>query len=177
MSQRVILAGFSSEEDLLTALRAVKERGWAVADIYTPYTSHALDAALDWPRSRLPLFCFLGGAAGAGLALWFQFWTSTWNWPLNVGGRPWNSLPAFVPVVFESMVLLAGFTLLFAWLFRSRLFPGKRAVLPLAGVTDDRFVVTLPEPSPPTATGELRQLLRNCHSFCLETRGEEESQS
>ena len=53
-----------------------------------------------------PAFCV--GVLGSALALWFQFWTTAWDWPLNVGGQPWNSLPAFVPVTFEIMVLFAG---------------------------------------------------------------------
>jgi Protein of unknown function (DUF3341) len=174
MNRKVTLAAFVSEQDLLVALRAVHEHGWAVSDIYTPHTSHEMDEALNWPRSRLPLACFLGGAAGAGLALWFQYWASASDWPINVGGRPWNSLPAFVPVTFECMVLLAGFTLLFAWLIRSRLYPGKTAILPLAGVTDDRFVMALAEDGASGSADAQRQLLHDCHATLVEQRVPEE---
>jgi hypothetical protein len=174
MSRRIILASFSQEEDLLEAIRAVKERGWDITDVYTPYAVHGLDQALGWPRSRLPVACFLGGAAGVGLALWFQFWASAVDWPLNVGGRPWNSLPAFVPVAFECMVLFGGFSLLFAWLFRCRLYPGKKALLSLPGVTNDRFAVLLREPTTPGACATVRQLLHDCHVVDLQERDEEE---
>jgi hypothetical protein len=173
MSRKIILAGFGNEEDLLVAIAAVQERGWEIVDLYTPYAVHGLEKALGWPRSRLPVACFLGGAAGALLALWFQFWTTAWDWPLNVGGRPWNSLPAFVPVVFESMVLFGGFVLVFSWLFRCRLYPGKKAMLPVIGLTDDRFALVLRETSPAVVVGEVRQLLRGCHALCVEEREEE----
>jgi hypothetical protein len=173
MSRKIILASFGSEDDLLAAVGAVQERGWEIDDLYTPYAVHGLEEALGWPRSRLPVACFLGGAAGALLALWFQFWTTAWDWPLNVGGRPWNSLPAFVPVVFESMVLLGGLVLLLAWLFRCRLYPGKKAVLPLIGLTDDRFGVVLRDTDSVVAAEEVQQLLHDCHALCLEEREEE----
>lgn len=174
MSKRIILASFAQEADLLAAVRAVRERHWDIVDIYAPYAVHGLDPLLGWRRSRLPVACFLCGAIGAALALWFQFWTTAWDWPLNVGGRPWNSLPAFVPVVFESMVLLAGFGLVFAWLFRSRLYPGKEALLPVADMTDDRFVVVVRDPGPVGPEGAVRQLLHDCHAFGMEERDEEE---
>ena len=142
----IILAGFAKEEELLEAVRAVQKRDWQIVDVYTPYPVHGLEQALGWRRSWLPAACLLGGAAGAGLALWFQFWASAQDWPINVGGRPWNSLPAFVPVAFESMVLLAGYGLVAAWLLRCGLYPGKKARTPLTGVTDDRFVLAVRNP-------------------------------
>lgn len=173
MNGRLILASFAQEEDLLAAVRTSRERGWTIADLHTPYVVHGLDQLLGWPRSRLPVACFLCGAVGVALALWFQFWTMAWNWPLDVGGRPWNSLPAFVPVTFESMVLLAGLGLVFAWLFRCRLYPGKNAVLPLTGLTDDRFAIVLCIPGAAVEAAAVRQLLHECHAVSLEERGGE----
>jgi hypothetical protein len=170
MSGKIILASFAHEEDLLAAVRGLQERCCDIADIYTPYPVHGLEQLVRWPRSRLPAACFLFGALGVALALWFQFWTTAWDWPLNVGGRPWNSLPAFVPVVFESMVLLAGFGLVFAWLFRCQLYPGKEAMPPMIGLTEDRFAVMLRDPGSAIAAGEVRQLLLDCQALCLEER-------
>jgi hypothetical protein len=170
MSRKIIVAGFAHEDDLVAAVRGVQERCWDIADIYTPYPVHGLEEILGWPRSRLPVACFLFGALGVALALCFQFWTTAWDWPLNVGGRPWNSLPAFVPVAFESMVLLAGFGLVFAWLFHCRLYPGKKAVVPLLGLTDDRFAVVLRDPGSAIGAGEVQQLLHDCQALCLEER-------
>jgi Protein of unknown function (DUF3341) len=176
MNPRIILASFAREEDLIAAVGAVRQRGWDIADVYTPYVVHGLEPLLGWRRSRLPIACLFGGLIGAGLALWFQFWTTAQDWPLNVGGRPWNSLPAFVPAAFESMVLLAGFGVVFAWLFRSGLYPGKKAWLPLAGLTDDRFVVALRHPGPAAAPGTVQQVFQECHAVSVEERDEEAQQ-
>jgi molybdopterin-containing oxidoreductase family membrane subunit len=176
----VIVASFAKEEDLLEAVRAVQKRAWHIVDVYTPYPVHGLEQALDWRRSWLPAACLLGGAAGAGLALWFQFWASAQDWPINVGGRPWNSLPAFVPVAFESMVLLAGYGLVAAWLLRCGLYPGKKARTPLTGVTDDQFVLAVRNPvvarsgdRATTGFAQARQLLQECHALTVEGQGEE----
>jgi Alternative complex III, ActD subunit len=162
MNPKIIVAGFATEDDLRRAVRAARERGWTIADAYAPYALHGLPELFGWRRSRLPAACFLCGATGAGLSLWFQFWTTTQNWPLNVGGRPWNSLPAFVPVTFESMVLLGGFGLVFAWLIRCRLYPGKKALLPLSGLTDDRFALVLDISGSATTIAEVRQVFKDC---------------
>lgn len=176
MSHKIILGTFAKEEQLLEAVRAVRNRDWHVVDVYAPYPVHGLEELLGWRRSWLPAACLLGGLAGAGLALWFQFWTSARDWPINVGGRPWNSLPAFVPVAFESMVLLAGLALVFAWLFRCRLYPGSNGRRPLSGVTDDHFVVAVRGPALPFGPEAVRKVLREFHATGLEEQDEEERQ-
>ena len=168
MSTRIIVAGFAQAEDLLDAIRAVQSRGWDVLDVYAPYFIHELDQLLRWRRSRLPVACFLGGAVGAGAALWFQFWTTGWDWPLNVGGRPWNSLPAFVPVAFEMMVLFAGLGMVLTWLLVCRLFPGKVACRPTPRVTDDRFVLELQASEPGADLDTIRRLVAECHGSSVE---------
>jgi len=174
MSRKIILGSFAKEEHLLEAVRAVQKHSWHIVDVYSPYPIHELEEVLGWPRSWLPAACLLGGLAGSGLALWFQFWTTAQDWPINVGGRPWNSLPAFVPVTFESMVLLAGFGLVFAWLFRCGLYPGNTASPHLSGVTDDRFALAVRDPDEPNGREAVRQLLQECNAFGLEEQDEEE---
>jgi hypothetical protein len=173
MSQKTVLVAFGREDDLLRAVQDIDERGWEIVDVYTPYAVHGLEEALHWPRSRLPVACFLCGATGVALATWFQFWSSATDWPLNVGGRPWNSLPAFVPVIFETMVLFAGLGVVFAWLCRSRLYPGKSAWAPLAGLKDGRFAMLVREPNSGPVAQEIRELLSECGAIEVEERDEE----
>ena len=125
-----MIAVFDNETDLLAATRAAREAGCEIVDVYTPYAVHGLDEAMGLRPSRLGWVCFLCGAAGAALAVWAQFWTSAVDWPLNVGGKPFNSLPAFVPVIFEVCVLLAGLGVVGALLLRCRLWPGRESVVP-----------------------------------------------
>jgi hypothetical protein len=166
MSSNNIIAAFAGEKDLLEAVAAVRKRGWPVVEAYTPYAVHGLDTALGYSRSRLPVACFVCGLLGAALALGFQFWATATSWPLNVGGQPWNSLPAFVPVTFEAMVLCAGLGVVLALLLCCRLYPGKETALPMAGLTDNRFVLVLDETEVATSE-EVRGLLKEHHAVSV----------
>jgi hypothetical protein len=172
MSHKVTIAAFAREQDLLRAVAAVRERGWPIVEAYTPYPVHGLDRALGLRRSRLSVACFVCGLLGVGLALAFQFWATAWDWPINVGGQPWNSLPAFVPVTFESMVLCAGLGVVLAWWLRCGLYPGKQPLALRQGETDDRFVLVLGEGRPGAEAAEVRDLLQDHQAVSLEEREE-----
>ena len=143
MNRRMIVASFATEEDILGVTRAAHADGLKVVDVYTPYAVHGLDTAMGMKRSRLAWVCFAAGMVGAILKLWFEFWTAGVDWPVNVGGKPWNSLPAYVPVTFEVMVLSAGLVTVFVFLVISKLKPGKSPVLLAEGITNDTFVLAI----------------------------------
>jgi hypothetical protein len=143
VTRRVIVTLYESESNLLAATRAFRERGFEIRDAFTPYAVHGLDDAMGLRPSRLPWVCFLFGLAGAALKVWFEFWATAIDWPVDVGGKPWNSLPAFVPITFEVMVLLAGLSTVAAFLFVSRLYPGRAAETPDPAVTNDRFALVV----------------------------------
>ncbi len=134
------VAVFGGPDALLSAAREARRRGLRVVDALTPHPVHGLDAALGRRRSRLPFVTLAAGASGLAVALAFQYWSSATDWPVNVGGKPFDSLPAFVPVAFEVLVLFAGLATAGAFLWRSGLRPG-RDVTQTAGATDDRFVL------------------------------------
>jgi len=172
MNHQVYAAVFAGEQDLLRAAAAVRERDWPVVEAYTPYPVHGLDEALGRPRSRLAVACFVCGLLGVVLALGFQFWTTAWDWPLNVGGQPWDSLPAFVPVTFEAMVLFAGLGLFAAWLVRCGLYPGKNARPLSLGETDNHFVLVFREPPEGVESDEVRSLLGSWGAITVNEREE-----
>ena len=167
---RTLVGVFRSPGDLVAAVRAARAAGWTVEDAQTPYPVHGLPEAMDLAPSRLPVVCFLFGLAGASVALWFQFWTTAIDWPINVGGKPWNSLPAFVPVAFETMVLAAGLGVVGTFLLVARLLPGAPSRLAHPRATDDRFVVVL---APAGAVHDLeaaRRLLEPLGAEAVEER-------
>lgn len=158
MTARVHEAVFEREHELLQAVSTLRARGVPMRDIYCPYPVHGLAELVGLRPSRLPWVAAVAGFGGAAAILLFQIWTSAVDWPLNVGGKPFNSLPAFIPATFEIGVLLAGLTIVAAFLAVSRLYPGKRAEPLRAGVTDDRFVVVIEERDGRFAPGEIRRL-------------------
>ena len=145
MSRRQLLGSFDDEKDILDATRAVREAGFSVADVYTPYAVHGLDKAMGLQPSKLPWVSLALGVLGAALKIWFEIWTSAHDWAINVGGKPFNSFEAFVPVTFEVMVLFAGMSTVAAFLIVARLYPGKKAAAPDPRVSDSRFVLVIDE--------------------------------
>jgi hypothetical protein len=164
MRSPLFAGSFATEEDILGAVRAAREHGFRIADTYTPYAVHGLDRAMGLRPSRLPWACFACGLFGAVFALSTQYWAAAYSWPLNVGGKPWNSLPAYVPMAFEVMVLLAGLGVVLAFLLRCRLFPGKGAAPLFPGTTDDRFVLVLERPADSGEADVARRLFEDFHA-------------
>lgn len=177
MSRRILVSFFHDEEDILGATRAVRQAGFRIADVYAPYAVHGLDKAMGLQPSKLPWVCFLLGLLGAAVKVWFEFWTTAQDWPINVGGKPWNSLPAFVPVTFEVMVLFAGVSTVIAFLFVSRLRPGRKASLADPAVTDYRFALVIEQTDAAFDRARVHQLLSEFHVDGVEEREESEQEA
>jgi mono/diheme cytochrome c family protein len=175
MNRRLFLGTFANDHDVVEATAAARARGMRIVDVYTPYPVHGLDEAMGLPPSRLSRVCLACGLLGVALAMWFQMWTSAVDWPINVGGRPWNSWPAFIPVTFEVMVLLAGFGVVFAFFAVSRMFPGKKALLPAPGITGDRFVLVVEESDAAFDAPAVRRLFQDHHALRTEEREESDA--
>ncbi len=173
MSRRVFVGIFENEEDILGMAKASRERGLKIIDIFSPYAVHGLEKAAGFKPSRLPVICFALGLFGAIAKLWFEFWTTSVDWPINIGGKPWNSWPAFIPITFEVMVLFAGVGTVIALFIASRLYPGKKAKLIYPGVTDNRFAIVLEEVDASFDVDEVTQLCAKYHSTHVEERTEE----
>ena len=144
---RGVLALYADPDSLLNAAARVKEHGFRDVDAYTPYPVHGLSEALGIRKSWIPYVTLVMGLSGAGLGLLFQIWTSAYDWPINVGGKPLVSLPAFIPVTFECGVLLGGTTTLAALLFACGL-PNYRAPILDRDLTNDRFGLFVPAGGP-----------------------------
>jgi len=128
---------------LVDGIRALQEKSIEITDVRTPFPVHGLDKVLKMRRSRLPRAGFIAGALGALIGFGFQAWVFTQAWPLNFGGKPFLSVPSFIPVTFELSVLCAAFALVFGFLMRSGLGPGAPNVIFDEEVTNDRFQILL----------------------------------
>lgn len=141
-AKRFTAAFFEREEDLIAGAAEARMAGFEVYDVYTPYPVHGMDRAVALPPSRLTWIALLAGALGLVFGLTLQVWTSAYDWPLNVGGKPFNSFPLFIPVTFELTVLFSGLIAIGVLFARNRMWLfSKRRVF--ERVTDDRFVLVL----------------------------------
>jgi hypothetical protein len=102
------LAEFHSGEGLLEAARRTKAAGYEVVEAYTPVPMEEVSHALGHRATLLPWVVLGGGVLGALVGFGMQYWVSVEAYPLNVGGRPLNSWPAFLVVTFEMTILFAA---------------------------------------------------------------------
>ncbi len=140
--ERFYIGYFKDEYDLVQATQEARRRGYRVLDAFSPYPVHGLSEAMGLGPSRLTLIGLWAGVLGLVLGLTLQYWTSAYDWPLIVGGQPFNSWPVFIPVSFELTVLFAGVIGVIALFIRTRLLPGHRKPL-LRRVTDNRFALAI----------------------------------
>ena len=159
MSNRVDYAVFDDEQAMLDSIRACRSLHLSVGNAWTPYPVHGIDELLELRPTRLPWATFVAGTLGVCLALLFEYWSSAADWPLNVGGKPFDSLPAFVPVAFESLVLFAGLTTAFVLFLRSGLRPGRKRRILDERLTDDRFAIRIDRTDASVTDGEVADLL------------------
>jgi len=103
-----LLAEFDNPTDLVAATRRAHQEGYRTMDAYTPFPVEELDEALGLGRTRLPLLVLLGGLVGCAIGYGLQYYAAAIDYPLNVGGRPLHSWPAFIPITFELTVLVAA---------------------------------------------------------------------
>ena len=143
MTRRGMVVSFADEVGLLAAVRQGPARGFEVVEVFAPYPVHGLPEALAVRPSRLNRVGLVAGLAGLAGGIALQVWTSVFDWPANVGGRPLNSMPAFVPVAFELAVLFAGVSVVAAFLLSLRRSPRPPDVAAAAGSLDDRLVAVL----------------------------------
>src|SRR6476646_4293266 len=101
-----LMAEFADAGALVHAAERTHAAGYRRVDAYSPFPIEELHHALGSPRSRLPLIVLAGGIIGCLGGFLLQYWTPAVAYPLNVGGRPLNSWPSFIPVTFECTILV-----------------------------------------------------------------------
>ncbi len=103
-----LVAEFATPDALLEATRRARQAGYRDIEAYTPFPVEGLTEALGFHRTSLPLVVLLGGIVGGLSGYLLQYWINVMHYPLNVGGRPLHSWPAFIPVTFELTILVAA---------------------------------------------------------------------
>jgi hypothetical protein len=115
------MAEFATADELLAAARRVREAGYRRVEAYSPFPVEGLSEAVGFHRDRVPLFTFLGGVAGGLGGFFLQWYSAAVDYPVNIGGRPFDSWPMFVPVTFEMIVLGGALAAVIAMLVGSGL--------------------------------------------------------
>ena len=111
--RRYVVAEFAAEAPLLDAARALRAEGQSDLDLHSPVPLHGADEALGLKRSIVPRIALVAGLIGATTGYLMQWFMVGVDWPINVGGRPPHSPPAFIPVTFELGVLFSALSIFF----------------------------------------------------------------
>src|SRR6476661_1848835 len=158
--KKFVVGNFYDEEVLFPAVKQVRRKGYKIHDVYTPMPIHGLDAAMGLRDTSLHTAGFIYGIAGTATAFSFITWVFTTDWPMNIGGKPFFSLPAWIPITFELTVLFSavGMVLTFCYFCQLAPFVKKDHFSPRS--TDDTFVMAI-ECNDKTSEADVTQFLQS----------------
>ncbi len=140
-----VVGFFDSASSLMDATKKIRDANYESFDCFTPYPVHGLEKAQGLKRSPLPFVTMGAGLTGFMCAMLIQYWTSAVDWPLNIGGKPLWSWPAFVPIFFELTVLFAGLCTV-GGMFLLNGFPNTKKRAFDNNITRDRFAIMIDAP-------------------------------
>lgn len=141
-----LLAEYDSASGIYEACEKVRDAGYQNWDACTPFPVHGLDKAMGLKPSILPWMVLVAGTAGGVLMMLFIIWAAAVDYPLNIGGKPLLSIPAFIPPVFEITILFSALTTVFGMFFLNRLPRHNHPLfqsIRFERVTDDKFFIAI----------------------------------
>lgn len=143
MANRALIGVYSDPDVLLHAADGARQKGWKRLDALTPYPIHGLEKALGIGKSWVPWVTLGMGLTGAILGFSLQYWVHVVEWPMNIGGKPFNAWPAFFPIMFECGVLIGGISTFIAMWAACKL-PTTKPVVHDERFTDNKFGLVIP---------------------------------
>ena len=159
-----VIAEFENPNDLVHAARKTYDAGYRRINGYSPYPIEELSEAIGFTHTSLPLIVFIGGVVGGLSGFFMQYWIEVIDYPINVGGKPFNSWPAFIPITFEMTVLFAAFSAVLGMLILNKLPQPYHPVFNapnFALATRDRFFLAVEANDPKFDHGQVVDLLKS----------------
>ena len=141
-----LVAEFDTPDQLLSAAEIARKAGYKKMDAYTPFPVHGLSEAIGFHEIKVPWLVFGGGLTGAFTGIFLEWYTATVDYPMNVGGKPFFSIPAFFPVAYESTILFAALTAVFSMIGLNKLPRLYHSIFNTPGferATQDRFFLAI----------------------------------
>jgi ActD protein len=162
-----VMGEFEEPHDLIHAVEKIRAAGYKRVNAYSPFPIEGLSEALGLKRNMVPLITLLGGLTGGLGGFFFQYWVSAITYPLNIGGRPLNSWPAFIPVTFELTILGASLSAVFGMLALNKLPQPHHPVFNVhrfAHASSDRFFVVIESKDPKFKLEDVARIMQEVHA-------------
>ena len=163
-----VIAEFEGPSELVHAARKTYEAGYRRINGYSPYPIEELSEAIGFTHTSLPLIVFIGGVLGGLAGFFMQYYMEVIDYPLNVGGKPYNSWPAFIPITFECTVLAAAFSAVLGMLILNKLPQPYHPVFNtpnFALATRDRFFLAVEANDPKFDHDNVTSLLKSLNAM------------
>lgn len=173
-----VTAEFDSVDSLMAACERIRDAGYKLTDAYTPFPVHGIDKALGIKPTALPWITFAGGLTGCLIGLFMQVWMNAIDYPYIISGKPYISLPAFIPVTFELTILLASFGSFLGMLALNKLPKFSNPVFTnprFDRATDDRFFLYIDAKDARFELEGVRRLLSDCSPLEVENVVEDDT--
>ena len=162
-----VMGEFSTPEDLLAATKRAREAGYKHVEAYTPFPVEGLSEAVGFKWTAVPLITLIGGIGGGLTGFGLQYWVAAITYPINIGGRPLNSWPAFIPVTFELTVLGASIFAVFGMLALNKLPQPYHPVFNVerfGQASTDKFFLCIEARDPRFDLAETSKFLQSLHA-------------
>ncbi len=159
MSKEYILGVFDDEDSLVEAFNKVKDKGVLPVEVYTPYPVHEILEGMG-KKTKITHAAFFFGLFAATGILGFLYYAAVIDWPLNYGGKPFNSFPSFIVVTLVATILSITLLTLLTFSIRAKIFPGKKPEIFHDRATDDKFVMVIDKKSLGENASEVNSIIK-----------------
>ncbi|UAY52170.1 DUF3341 domain-containing protein [Ferruginibacter albus] len=158
--KKFVVGSFDDEKVLFPAVKNARKSGYKIHDVYTPFAVHGLDHAMGLRETSLHTAGFFYAITGTTTALSGISWILAKDWPLNIGGKPHFSLPAWIPITFELTVLFSAVGMVLTFCYLCQIAPFVKKHVFSSRATDDAFVMVI-ECTDKTNDVEVQSFLQN----------------
>lgn len=158
MTSKKIFGVFDNEDNLISSIRTIRDKGIKISDVVSPYPIHEVFEDLKL-KTRIPVAAFFFGLFGLLATFGFLYWTSVINYPLVFGGKPQNTL-SFVIVIFVMVINITIALTIVTFFLREKKGPGAKPEIEYPGITDDKYLIVI-DVAADTDVNSVNELLKS----------------
>ncbi len=160
MNKKYLVGVFNDEHTLVDAFENALKKGVVIEEVYTPYPIHEILVGMK-NKTRITYAAFFYGLLGVTIFHGGMYYASVISWPLHFGGKPFNTFPSFIVVAIVGTILTVTLLTLLTFSVRSKIYPGKKAVIIDDRVTNDKFIILLDQEKMGIQKPEITQLFQS----------------